>query len=120
MNNDNVRQAVLGNPVSLEEQEELDLSSGPVEKVAPARDAIVKVSAGSIVYVLQDNERLRFYMVWAHEQAGEVLVPLRALDDGSGPLTIGLQTGDTSKPDDMGNMKGCPECMSAAFVKCCM
>ncbi len=100
----------------------LDVAKGPVElEAAPARDPIVKLTAPSTVYVKQNN-RMRFLAEWPHERAGEMSVPLRALDDGSGPMTIGLWVGPPSKFKGEDPWLQCPDCMAEfqAFDRCCL
>jgi hypothetical protein len=101
----------------------LDVSKEPKEyKVRPAQDPIVKVSGPSIVYVKQ-NKKTRVLIQWLPERAGQVTVPLRAVDDGSGPLIVGVkpiveepdkeQYGTPDGPDCL-----CSECMNAGYTCC--
>lgn len=103
----------------------LDVAKGTVVlKTAPARDPVVRVTGPSTVYVEQSN-RMRFMWEWPHKRAGEVTVPLRALDDGSGPLTIGLLPRfwpGAATPAGTPDLRTCPECAREhdVYVRCCM
>ena len=102
----------------------LDVSKGPKEfKGRPAQDPVVKVSGQSILYVKQ-NEKTRVLIQWRSESAGQVTVPLRAIDDGSGPLFVGEKPIEQkSKEEQYGAWECdcpglCTECMGAAYTCC--
>jgi len=96
----------------------LDLTKGPQTlAAAPARDPIVRVSGPSTVYV-QQNRRPRVFIVWPHQRAGELTVPLRAVDNGSGPLIIGVRSRPAVE-DDATITPDCVDCLDC-FDRCCM
>lgn len=100
----------------------LDVSKGPKEfKVRPAQDPIVRVSGQSILYVKQ-NAKTRVLIQWLPESAGQVTVPLRAIDDGSGPLLVGVEP-IVKKPKEKPYWRLecpdlCTECLDAAYTCC--
>lgn len=61
-----------------------------VERPTPV-DPLVPVTGPSTVIVFQ-NKRVRVLIDWPHEKEGEVSVPLRTVDDGSGPLFVWVLT----------------------------
>jgi len=102
----------------------IDVSKEPQEfKKAPAQDPLVKVSGPSVVYVEQ-NKQVRVLINWLPQRAGQVTVPLRAVDDRSGPLLVGLKpiAEDDKKPELYRRQDClpdiCSDCMNAAYTCC--
>ncbi|HKE13218.1 MAG TPA: hypothetical protein VKB80_00010 [Kofleriaceae bacterium] len=82
-----------------------------VQRAGPV-DPVVAVSGPSTVVVKQ-GERVVVVIRWRHSGSGQVTVPLRAVDDGSGSLQIAV----TNDPVEV----SCPPCMDPDHVmnKCC-
>lgn len=102
--------------LKIEKPSLLELSEGEsVLMPAPPQDLFVQVKGRSIVYVVQSQRIL--LMEWAGPESGEILVPMRAFEGGK--VTIGLTAVGPPKEGEP-PQGGCPECLVAAYVKCCM
>jgi hypothetical protein len=85
-----------------------------------AADRVVPMNGPSTVHVRQ-NGRVVFIHHWPHQRGGQVTVPISAIDDGSGPLTIDVWPGPLA---DVPQFKydgsaGCSACMRGALYRCC-
>jgi hypothetical protein len=102
----------------------IDLEKGPVQLPdGKGGDRVVRVTEPSTVYVWQ-NGTICFTQYWPHQRSGAVIVPVTALDDGTGPLVIGVWAGPAHK-DPSGALKyeqkgeaNCSACLDA-FYRCC-
>jgi len=73
-----------------------------VERAGPI-DPVVTVTGRSTVFVIQ-GDRVRAALEWPHQKGGRVTVPLKSVDDGSGPLYVRVV------PDSMSKFLTCPPC----------
>lgn len=102
--------AALVEPLVLNGTDEIEVASDPNRE----RDPTVRLSEPSIVYVTQ-NGMVRFVQYWPHQREETLTVPLRTIDDGSGPLQIGV----VRRRDKSRGSPICSECLEA-FHTCCM
>lgn len=108
-----------GGSAGLKSSPVLDVAKGQVVlDEAPAQDPRVEVNGPSTVYVLQ-NGQVRIIIDWLQPGSGEVTLPLRAVDDRSGPLTVRVQPGSTYQFIRPGYTTRCSDCFKEAY-KCCM
>jgi len=83
---------------------ELDVAPGravTVERAGPV-DPVVAVSGPSTTVVVTQGKRVVAVIRWRHSSSGRITVPLKAVDDGSGPLQIAVTNGPV--------LVNCPPC----------
>jgi hypothetical protein len=98
----------------------LEVAPGTSVKISAVKvaDREVEVSGRSVVFVIQ-NKRVRALIEWPREAPGKVVVPLRAVHDGStAELHIGVMKGTlpAEKGDELCKIL-CPNCIRP--IECC-
>jgi hypothetical protein len=81
-------------------------------------DPRVRVKEPSSVYVIQDS-RVRAVVEWPGTGEGLVTVPVKTIDDGSGPIFIGVRRGEVAPIDDPWTHAYCIVCEPDGGVRCC-